>query len=66
MAASVGRPILLLPAQALDRIIFRVARTGCFTVGKPLPLQAAQLCSLIFGVMVDLSGRVGGFAGERQ
>jgi hypothetical protein len=29
---------------------------GCFTVGKPVPLQVVQVCSLIFGVMIYLSG----------
>jgi|SRR5579872_433832 hypothetical protein len=29
---------------------------GCFTVGKPVPLQAVQVCSLIFGVTMNLSG----------
>jgi len=30
---------------------------GCFTLGKPVPLQVVQVCSLIFGVMIYLSGR---------
>jgi hypothetical protein len=35
----------------------RVASAGCLTVGKPVPLQVVQVCSLIFGVMMNLSGR---------
>jgi hypothetical protein len=36
----------------------RAANTGCFTLGKPVPLQALQMCSLIFAVMMDPSCRL--------
>jgi hypothetical protein len=31
--------------------------TGCITTGKPVPLQATHVCSLIFCVILNLSGR---------
>jgi hypothetical protein len=32
--------------------VTRVANAGWFTTGKPVPLQAVHVCSLIFGVMI--------------
>jgi len=36
----------------------RVASVGCLTSGNPVPLHALQVCSLIFDVMIDLSGQL--------
>jgi hypothetical protein len=38
--------------------ILRPGCTGCITRGKPVPLQATQVCSLILGVILSLSGRL--------
>ena len=52
--------IFPLPAQAshLTGKILRPGCTGCSTRGKPVPLQATQVCSLILGVILSLSGRL--------
>jgi hypothetical protein len=38
--------------------ILRPGCAGCGTRGKPVPLQATQVCSLILGVILSLSGRL--------
>ena len=52
--------IFPLPAQAshLTGKILRPGCTGCGTRGKPVPLQAPQVCSLILGVIMSLPGRL--------
>jgi hypothetical protein len=54
--------IFPLPSQDLHLTgyILRPGRTGCITSGKPVPLQAGQMCSLIFGVISSLSCRLNG------
>jgi hypothetical protein len=56
---QVASAILPLPSQALHLTgyILRPGCTGCITTGKPVPLQATHVCSLIFCVILNLSGR---------
>jgi hypothetical protein len=57
-ASRLEAVIFPLPSQALHLTgyILWPGFTGCNTAGKPVPLHAGQLSSLIFGVMLSLSG----------
>jgi hypothetical protein len=56
-----GSVILPFPAQTwhLTGYILLVAGTGCFTFGKPVPSQAAQVCSAIFGAILNVHSCLG-------
>src|SRR5258705_3272719 len=53
---SVHNRSLAFAGIAFDGIDLRPGCTGCSTTGEPVPMQASHVCSLIFVVMLILSG----------